>query len=231
MVIAAKPEMQLLFSAIAQANSEAELHRHAMSKIGEYFQAKRWRLFFEADFLLQNKKELGAAQSKLIQKAISIEHNPVLRYLLQRHSAVHDEVVLPPGVWRSLCPRPDHAHVLTGPIVQSGRLIGGIAVTRSDIQGSFDSDDIADLSALCLHMSSRLILLRTQQATALSAQNAAQLTPREREIADLVAKGLTNKKIGEQLWITENSVKQALKRMYRKLNVSSRTEMVAQLSS
>jgi DNA-binding CsgD family transcriptional regulator len=31
------------------------------------------------------------------------------------------------------------------------------------------------------------------------------------------------------LWITQNSVKQALKRMFRKLEVSARTEMVAKL--
>ena len=36
--------------------------------------------------------------------------------------------------------------------------------------------------------------------------------------------------IGKEIWIAENSVKQALKRMFRKLEVSSRAEMVAQLS-
>lgn len=36
-------------------------------------------------------------------------------------------------------------------------------------------------------------------------------------------------KIGTALWISQNSVKQALKRMFRKLNVSSRTEMIWQL--
>jgi hypothetical protein len=35
--------------------------------------------------------------------------------------------------------------------------------------------------------------------------------------------------IGAELWITQNSVKQALKRMFRKLEVSARTEMVAKL--
>ncbi|NET09313.1 MAG: helix-turn-helix transcriptional regulator, partial [Symploca sp. SIO2B6] len=45
----------------------------------------------------------------------------------------------------------------------------------------------------------------------------------------LVALGYTNAEIGKELWITENSVKQALKRMFRKLNVSSRTKMVTQL--
>ncbi len=34
----------------------------------------------------------------------------------------------------------------------------------------------------------------------------------------------------QALWITENSVKQALKRMFRKLEVSSRAQLVAQLS-
>ncbi len=54
-----------------------------------------------------------------------------------------------------------------------------------------------------------------------------RLTPRELEIAELVALGQTNAEIGNELWITENSVKQALKRMFRKLEVSSRAEMVA----
>lgn len=46
-----------------------------------------------------------------------------------------------------------------------------------------------------------------------------------------VALGRTNAEVGNELWITKNSVKQALKRMFRKLEVSSRTEMVAQLSA
>lgn len=40
---------------------------------------------------------------------------------------------------------------------------------------------------------------------------------------------MTNAEIGAELWITQNSVKQALKRMFRKLDVSARTEMVAKL--
>jgi DNA-binding CsgD family transcriptional regulator len=57
-----------------------------------------------------------------------------------------------------------------------------------------------------------------------------RLTPRELQIAELVALGLTNLKIGHELWITGNSVKQALKRIFRRLKVSSGAAMVAQLS-
>jgi DNA-binding CsgD family transcriptional regulator len=55
------------------------------------------------------------------------------------------------------------------------------------------------------------------------------LTPRELEIADLVAQGKRTSDISATLGITQNSVKQALKRMFIKLNVSTRAEMVAQL--
>jgi DNA-binding CsgD family transcriptional regulator len=55
------------------------------------------------------------------------------------------------------------------------------------------------------------------------------LTARELEIAELVAQGLTNGEIAVKLWITQNTVKQALKRMFRKLEVSARAEMVAKL--
>ncbi|MEL6856527.1 MAG: LuxR C-terminal-related transcriptional regulator, partial [Cyanobacteria bacterium J06607_13] len=150
--------------------------------------------------------------------------------LVQRHTAVHDEIVLPPGVWKTICPRADHGHVLTGPIILRGELAGGVAFTRHRQADAFSAADLADLSALCLHLSSRIRTLRQEQTPALPPITLADvLTPREREIADLVAQGLTNKSIGQALWITENSVKQALKRMYRKLAVSSRAEMVARL--
>jgi DNA-binding CsgD family transcriptional regulator len=38
-----------------------------------------------------------------------------------------------------------------------------------------------------------------------------------------------NTEIGIELWISQASVKQALKRMFRELSVSARTEMVAKL--
>ena len=52
----------------------------------------------------------------------------------------------------------------------------------------------------------------------------AQLTRREREILGLVAEGMTNARIGRELWVTEQTVKFHLSNLYRKLNVSNRTE-------
>ncbi|MFO0108845.1 MAG: helix-turn-helix transcriptional regulator, partial [bacterium] len=88
--------------------------------------------------------------------------------------------------------------------------------------------DLADLSAVCLHLSAKMATLQATPKTFASAGNCP-LTARELEIAKLVAQGLTNGEIAVKLWITQNSVKQALKRMFRKLDVSTRAEMVAKL--
>jgi DNA-binding NarL/FixJ family response regulator len=54
--------------------------------------------------------------------------------------------------------------------------------------------------------------------------SAEQLTAREREILGHVANGLTNARIGRELWVTEQTVKFHLSNIYRKLGVSNRTE-------
>lgn len=221
------------FQGIAQAKNESELRQPVMAALGQYFAANRWNLVF-----LENLPQPAQQTSPLMQRALSLEHNPVLRYLVERHAAVHEEVLLPPGVWQSICPRADHAHVMVGPVLCQGQLVGGIAFTRDRRSPAFNSENLADLSALSLHLSSRLEALRGQSLPLLTPGGAEaeraellcdRLTPRETEIAALVAEGLTNKEIGKALWITENSVKQALKRMFRKLEVASRAEMVAQL--
>jgi DNA-binding CsgD family transcriptional regulator len=98
---------------------------------------------------------------------------------------------------------------------------------------AFDTQNLADLSAVCLHLSAWTASVRLTPSTTLQPQHqsfsTSRLTARELQIADLVALGRTNAEIGNELWITENSVKQALKRMFRKLKVSSRAEMVAQI--
>lgn len=50
------------------------------------------------------------------------------------------------------------------------------------------------------------------------------LTARELEILQLVASGATNGVIARRLWVTEQTVKFHLRNVYRKLDVSNRTE-------
>jgi two-component system, NarL family, response regulator DevR len=50
------------------------------------------------------------------------------------------------------------------------------------------------------------------------------LTKREREILTLVAEGHSNAQLAKMLWVTEQTVKFHLSNIYRKLEVSNRTE-------
>jgi DNA-binding NarL/FixJ family response regulator len=56
------------------------------------------------------------------------------------------------------------------------------------------------------------------------AEPDCPLTNRELEILRAVAEGHTNARIGRELWVTEQTVKFHLSKIYRKLGVANRTE-------
>ncbi|WGV28812.1 LuxR C-terminal-related transcriptional regulator [Halotia branconii] len=217
--------LQSIFQAIAQTQNEQDLRSQIMDSIGNYFAANRWGIFFWDQLPLAN-----SSFQSLLEVGLSVEHNPVVRYLVEHHAPVHEALVLTPKAWKLICPRLDHWHVMAGPIVSNGCLVGVVGFTRIRGTAAFDTQNLADLSGLCLHLSTWLATVRSR---AYLEDNLSQhrLTSRELQIAELVAQGLTNAEIGSTLWIQENSVKQALKRMFRKLEVSSRAAMVARLFS
>jgi DNA-binding CsgD family transcriptional regulator len=61
------------------------------------------------------------------------------------------------------------------------------------------------------------------------AEGQITLSPRERAIAKLVAQGLPNKCIGDQLDISPWTVATHLRRIFAKLDVTSRTAMISRL--
>ena len=214
--------LQTLFTAIDLVKSERDLKKDITSKLGEHFAATRSGIFF-----FDQISQLDPNLRKILKVAFSIELNPVARYLTERHAPVHEGLVTSPKVWQMICPRADHWHVMAGPIVVRGQLVGAVGCTRDRSMPTFDTQNLADLSGICLHLS---IWAATTRSSHRSFKQEL-LTARELQIVELVALGRTNAEIGTELWITENSVKQALKRMFRKLEVSSRAEMVAQLSA
>ena len=212
-----------------------------MDSVGGYFNVQRWGIhMFNEDSSYSAVEVYGMSNiDNFIELDAEVGRNvdPVLRYVTERHAPAHEEMVLPVGGWKqcelyqNCCAYYDHEHIMTGPIVGKGKLVGAVHFARIGETPAFNYQDITDLSSICMHLSASIAALKTQQTqqNIFTSPFSKLLTPREIQIAELVAQGLTNKEIGAELWITQNSVKQALKRMFLKLKVSSRTEMVAKL--
>jgi DNA-binding CsgD family transcriptional regulator len=225
-----------LFQAIATAPTEQALRFRFMDSVSGYFGIQRWGIYLldvgdnSASVDVNGVSDTFVEQYQKFGRSV----DPVLRYVMRYHAPAHEELVLPKGTWKQselykrCCSTYDHEHIMTGPIVGQGQLIGTVNFARIGNTPAFDQLNLASFGAVCTHFSARLAELR-KQPSMIPNPLFKCLTPREVQIANLVAKGLTNAEIGAELWITQNSVKQALKRMFRKLGVSARTEMVAKL--
>jgi DNA-binding NarL/FixJ family response regulator len=87
-------------------------------------------------------------------------------------------------------------------------------------------DDIASAIRQAFSHSIYLAGVRPSPAveTPPSAPSTGDLTRREVEILQLVAEGHSNAQLARRLWVTEQTVKFHLSNIYRKLDVSNRTE-------
>ncbi len=70
---------------------------------------------------------------------------------------------------------------------------------------------------------------RTGRRTAAGAEGLAALSDREREVADLVAEGRTNREIAAALFLSEKTVERHLSRTFEKLGLRSRVELAARV--
>ena len=227
-----KMNLHYLFQIMATARTEAELRFRLMDNFQEKFGVQRWGIylfsdrqnFFSADAYGVSDKFIARYQQ--YGKAV----DPVLEYVTQYHAPAHEELVLAPGTWKQsqlyqrCCIEYDHEHIMTGPVIGNGKLIGTINFARVGITPAFKAKDISNLSAVCLHFSACLANLRSKPELNVNPY-LKLLTPREIQIAHLVSLGLTNKEIARELWISPNTIKKNLQQMFRKLAVTSRIEM------
>lgn len=112
------------------------------------------------------------------------------------------------------------------PFVENGEHIGDILadLARDDRYASFANRVNEAYAAFAPK-------LAAMREAAEAGDGAARLTARELEIAQLAAEGVTNREIGARLYISENTVKMALKSVFEKLGINSRALLKDSLSS
>ncbi len=86
----------------------------------------------------------------------------------------------------------------------------------------------ADAAARELRRLGHRVAGRTRRATQRSG--LAELSSRERQVADLVASGMTNREVAQALFLSEKTVGSHLARIYDKLGVHSRTVLAAMVA-
>ena len=116
-----------------------------------------------------------------------------------------------------------------------------VSAFRSGARGIFPITD-ANLRLLCkclLRVAAGQIWANTEQLNylmdlisefpslrVLNARGASLLTPREEQVVALVAEGLGNRQIAIELNLSEHTIKKYLYRIFDKLGISTRVELV-----
>ncbi len=147
--------------------------------------------------------------------------DPLVAALHEHRGPAGDEVI-DPATLMELARRNgytgDDVHTLLLPLVESDALIGAIRCGRLE---PFSELHRRDLLVVSTHVS--VCLARLGVTTATDANPA--LSPRQHDVAQLAARGLSNLEIADVLAISENTVKKRLKEVFVRLDVSNRTEM------
>jgi DNA-binding NarL/FixJ family response regulator len=104
---------------------------------------------------------------------------------------------------------------------------GFITFTREKQDIPFNVDDSTQMEVISRFLSWKIwdsfnMIDKYSEASQIKLQD---LTLKELEVLKLVQRGLSNSEVSKELFISINTVKTHLLNIYRKLNVSNRTEL------
>lgn len=117
-------------------------------------------------------------------------------------------------------------------ILGGNQLLGSITLFRSEQDGDFTDSELNMLEVINRHLSAHFTFLWPHGTFPNIADNFAKateqdgLSAREKEVARLIVSGMSNSEISQILFISENTVKKHVNSLYRKLGITSRTQLL-----
>jgi len=160
---------------------------------------------------LHEYRRLGHADEVLMKK------------LVQRRTPVTEADA---GSERTVCARSGMGRILIAPLFSDHGVSGSLNFVRPTGARPFAPGE--QLNAFGLASQASLAIARCEGSEPPGSQLDG-LTPREFELLKLLARGLSNRELAARKRVSEHAIHQALKRLYRKLDVHSRAAAVATL--
>lgn len=158
--------------------------------------------------------------------------DPIVRVALSTHEPYDNGAVFESSRWhrepmfQAICEPSGLHHYLVVPLVGHGSPIGTLSVSRRKERRPFFDRDRVSAGALAGHASALFAEIGRLSS---DSRSLTELTSAERETATLAADGYTVDAIALMRNVSRNTVKEALQRVYRKLRVASRVELVRRL--
>jgi DNA-binding NarL/FixJ family response regulator len=134
-----------------------------------------------------------------------------------------------PGVHRRLQRINRAAAYIAAPVVAHHTVQGLLHVATSTTSGVVDEHDVPLVAAYARGLGTALELAALREHVAgrqpCAPDHALEaLSAREREVLALLAEGLTNRQIGERLFVTPETVKTHVRKLMHKLGAATRTQ-------
>ena len=160
----------------------------------------------------------------------------VLSAALARLTPIHNWQVYredaPPPLYTQFGRRLDTYHYMSVPLFgSSGTVAGFLNICRRARQQTFGEADIRLASIFAGFLSATLVRVTENKSCTPDEVATDILATRELQVARLAAAGRNNLEIALQLGVARETVKQTLRRVYRKLEARGRAHMAAKLAS
>ncbi|MCI5648818.1 MAG: helix-turn-helix transcriptional regulator [Fusicatenibacter sp.] len=154
--------------------------------------------------------------------------------LVKESDVIADEKRLNAPVYQNCYRKYNIYDSLQYTIVFHQKMLGVITLYRTKVDGDFSNDEMFFLRSLGMHLNAslyRILNLRKNESSdpkenALRLRDTYQLTPREVELLSRIFAFKSNEEIASELNIQENTVQKHMQNIFRKMNVSSKWELL-----